>query len=368
MLHNKASDFISRRKFCKSLMVAGVGLCVMPVLTGCMTLKDKRFASAFSDNQGQHFVAWFDASGNILGQVRIADRAHDLCHIAQSNTLLAFSRRPGRAMYVIDMQSNKILSKVESANNQHFFGHGALSNDGQWLYTTENYFDESYKAYEGLIVVRNTHNFAVESQFPSGGIGPHQLAALAHEDTLVVANGGIHTHPASPRTKLNLDSMQPNLSYIDIASGKVVEQVQPADHLLSTRHLCLASDDSVYVGCQYQGAKHLVQPLIFAHQRGGQLNALSANDSQWMALKQYTASLAINEAQTTLAVTSPRGGVISYWHLKSGKLDKLETQSDCAGIAPLGDEFVASTGRGELVSYKSHTEYLLHWDNHMIKL
>ncbi|WP_139158864.1 DUF1513 domain-containing protein [Pseudoalteromonas byunsanensis] len=359
---------MSRRKFCKKLLAAGVGLCVLPLFTGCTALQGKRFASAFSDNQGQHFVAWFDESGNILGQVRIADRAHDLCHVAHSNTLLAFSRRPGRAMYVIDMQSSEIQSTVESAANQHFFGHGALSNDGQWLYTTENYFDDDYKAHEGLIVVRNTHNFAVESQLPSGGIGPHQLASLMHEDTLVVANGGIHTHPASPRTKLNLDSMQPNLSYIDIASGKILEQVQPTDHLLSTRHLCLASDDTVYVGCQYQGPKHLAKPLIFSHQRGEQLSSLQANDKQWMAFQQYTASLAINETGTTLAVTSPRGGVISYWNLKSGKLSSIETQNDCAGIAPLGDEFIASTGRGDLVSHKSHIEHLLHWDNHMIKL
>ncbi|MBD1583802.1 DUF1513 domain-containing protein [Pseudoalteromonas sp. S16_S37] len=326
------------------------------------------FASAYTDNQGKHFVGWFDQHGKLLGSVGIESRAHDLCYVPHDNLLLAFSRRPGRTMYVIDVKENKIKQQIDSGENQHFFGHGTLSSDGKLLYTTENRFDDSYQAYQGLVVVRNTNDYKVEAQFNSGGIGPHQLAMLKHQDTLVVANGGIHTHPASPRTKLNIDTMKPNLTYIDIHSGEVVEQVTPADHQLSTRHLCLSGDDTVYVGCQYQGAAHHIQPLVFSHRRGSPLEALAANEAQWRSFKQYIASLAVSNDGNTLAVTSPRGGVVGHWDRHSKTLQKIETKIDCAGIAPFKDEFIASTGNGMLATKELRMNHALHWDNHMITM
>jgi hypothetical protein len=41
-------------------------------------------------------------------------------------------------------------------------------------------------------------------ELPSHGIGPHDLALLSDERTLVVANGGIRTHPDRRREELNL--------------------------------------------------------------------------------------------------------------------------------------------------------------------
>ncbi|BBN83441.1 hypothetical protein PA25_34260 [Pseudoalteromonas sp. A25] len=357
---------MSRREFCKRVLAMSASICVMQALSGCTVNVLPRFASAYTDNHGDHYVGWFNGQGEILGKVAIDSRAHDLCYVPDNDSLLVFSRRPGRVMYVIDVNENKIRHRIDSAENQHFFGHGTLSLDGRFLYTTENKFDPSYHAYEGLIVVRNTHNYKVEAQFNSGGIGPHQLAMLRQQNTLVVANGGIHTHPARPRTKLNIDSMKPNLSYIDISSGKVVETVLPPDNQLSTRHLCLAKNDTVYVGCQYQGPAHYVKPLVFSHSRGEQLHALPASDEQWRSFKQYIASLAVSHDDHKLAVTSPRGGVVGVWDRHLQNLPVIENKIDCAGIAPYQDEFIASTGSGILSSYKHQVKHELHWDNHMI--
>nr|WP_246239908.1 DUF1513 domain-containing protein [Pseudoalteromonas caenipelagi] len=359
---------MSRRRFCKSLLAISASICITPALSSCSVHAPDLFASAYTDNQGKHFVGWFDQNGNVLGSVSIESRAHDLCYVPHDHSLLAFSRRPGRTMYVIDIKAKKIKLQIDSGDNHHFFGHGVLSSDGKRLYTTENRFDDSYQAYQGLVVVRNTRDYKVEARFNSGGIGPHQLAMLKHQDTLVVANGGIHTHPASPRTKLNIDTMKPNLSYIDIGTGQVVEQVMPPDHQLSTRHLCLSGDDTVYVGCQYQGPAHHIQPLVFSHNRGSQLEALTANDTQWRSFKQYIASLAVSHDGNTLAVTSPRGGVVGHWNRRSKTLQHIETKIDCAGIAPLKDTFISSTGNGALYAKKQQINHALHWDNHMINI
>jgi hypothetical protein len=361
-------DIHGRRQFCKKLLAMGACISVMPVLSGCeLVAKQQRFASAYTARDGQNFVAWFNNDGEILGQVAIAERAHDLCYVPNRGLILAFSRRPGRALNIVDMKEQKLLKRIESSADQHFFGHGVLSHNGKWLYTTENRFDDSYAEHDGLIVVRNTDNFAIAAQFSSFGVGPHQLAMLQNSDTLVVANGGIHTHPASPRTKLNLDSMKPNLSYIDTSTGQLLEQVTPPDHQLSMRHLCVANDNTVYVGCQYQGPKHQIQPLIFAHTKGGKLQALQADQAQWLRFKQYTASLAVDSSDHTLAVTSPRGGIVSYWHRQSLELAHIERKDDCAGIAADdAQSFVTSTGKGYLNHRGKAAKHDLHWDNHMI--
>ncbi|HBM41824.1 MAG TPA: DUF1513 domain-containing protein, partial [Sulfitobacter sp.] len=58
-------------------------------------------------------------------------------------------------------------------------------------------------------------------------------------DTLVVANGGIDTHPDSGRAKLNIPTMRPNLTYIN--DRRILEQIElPHDmHRNSIRHLAV---------------------------------------------------------------------------------------------------------------------------------
>ncbi len=52
-------------------------------------------------------------------------------------------------------------------------------------------------------------------EFASGGVGPHEIRRMPGSDVLVIANGGIATHPGSSRAKLNIPKMQPNLAYIE---------------------------------------------------------------------------------------------------------------------------------------------------------
>ena len=58
-------------------------------------------------------------------------------------------------------------------------------------------------------------------EFASQGIGPHELVLMPDGGTLAVANGGIRTHPDNDRAMLNLDTMQPSLAYLDLASGRL---------------------------------------------------------------------------------------------------------------------------------------------------
>ena len=57
-------------------------------------------------------------------------------------------------------------------------------------------------------------------------------------DIFTVANGGIRTHPASGCEGLNLDTMQPNLTYLDL-NGRLLNQfmLEPEQRLNSIQHL-----------------------------------------------------------------------------------------------------------------------------------
>ena len=53
---------------------------------------------------------------------------------------------------------------------------------------------------------------------------PHEILRFPGSDTLIVANGGIQTHPDTGRAKLNIERMLPNLSYLS-PLGDVLEMV-----------------------------------------------------------------------------------------------------------------------------------------------
>ena len=80
--------------------------------------------------------------------------------------------------------------------DRHFFGHGVFSADGKLLYTTENDYDGA----RGVIGVRDaTDGYQQIGEFPAHGMEPHDIQLLADGRTMVIANGGIRTHPDSAR-------------------------------------------------------------------------------------------------------------------------------------------------------------------------
>ena len=107
------------------------------------------------------------------------------------------------------------------------------------MYTTENAYTQiPGSSQRGVIGIYDiADNFRRLGEISSYGIGPHQLGMLSDGKTLVVANGGILTHPLRCREKLNLDTMKPSLTYIDSSSGDLVDQFYPGHHQQSIRHL-----------------------------------------------------------------------------------------------------------------------------------
>ncbi|MEP2650514.1 MAG: DUF1513 domain-containing protein [Paraglaciecola sp.] len=339
-------------------------------LPSCSKLKPEQWiVSTCNDKNGQSMAAAFNGQGQIINTVNLPARGHDSLALPHKpGHALVFARRPDRFALEIDFNTGTIVKHIQSQADSHFYGHGVFSNDLKYLYTTENQYDKK----RGLIVVRDTQTYQVLARFDSGGIGPHELALMPDNKTIVVANGGIETHPNHARKKLNIETMQPNLTYLDTNNGQILGSYSPPDHQLSLRHLDVAENGSVYVGAQYQGHHSNLKPLLYSHKGETQLRPFQARQQQWQNMQQYTASVLVKDS--LLYVSCPRGAHLSYWDTRSHQFTHQQKMRDVSGLAKANQQIYASTGRGQLTALlddkilaMQQTQYMLDvkFDNHM---
>ncbi len=339
-------------------------------LFGCAKAKNSWFVSACSDKAGQHYVAAFDLAGNIISQIVLPDRGHDAIALPHKpGHALVFARRPGMFALEVDFANAQVVKQLTPDNDSHFYGHGIYWAKHDVILTSENHFSTG----EGLIVVRDADSYQELDRYYSGGIGPHEIALMPDNGTLVIANGGIKTHPDLPRKKLNLDTMEPNLAYMSLRSGKVLERYQLENKQLSIRHLDVSHSGKVVAGLQYQGVKTDLLPLVISHAGEDKLSFLSAQDSLWRQMNQYTASVCIDNENQLVAVSCPRADLITLWSLTDNSFISKHKLADGAGLTKT-DQLYASSGKGYLTNeflsvvseHKITTHFAeLKWDNHL---
>lgn len=341
-------------------------------LSSCFQWQEQSwFVSCCTAKNGDNFAAAFDRSGRLISTVAIPSRGHQVVTISHKpGHAYVIARRPETFLIEVDFKYGRIVNHTNTQHGQHFYGHGVVSQDGTKLYTSEN----DFKNQRGLVTVRDTSNLAVINSYSSGGLGPHQLQLMPNQSHLVVANGGILTHPDTPRKKLNLDSMQPNLTYLSIDTGHILSQHHITNNQLSIRHLDVANSGEVIIGLQSEGPKNAVHPLVLSHRYGQQLTPFFANNSVWRQMKGYTASVAIDNNQQVAAVTCPRANLVTYWDIKTHEFVSSQRISDGAGVYSFGNEFVVTSGKGHISSVSTAKQHNLanhmplKWDNHLSKI
>ena len=360
---------ISRRQFICKAAAAGV----IASSIGYLSFANSKAAwlvSACTDNKGQHYVAACDLNGTLISKIKLPARGHDAIALAHKpGRAIIFARRPGKYALEVDFIRGEVIAEINAAEHSHFYGHGVYHRQSHTLLTSENY----YKTGEGQIVIRDADNYQELARYSSGGVGPHQIALMPDGETLVMANGGIETHPDFPRKKLNLDSMQPNLAYMDLTTGQIDDKFELENKRLSIRHLDVSSQGKVVAGLQYQGVSTDEVPLAISHHGENELSLLKADTDTWRKMKQYTASVCINSKSNTVVITCPKADLLTFWQLDSNTFISSHKLKDGAGATLLDDSFIASTGRGRIISqhdplkpYQVRGNFNdLRWDNHM---
>lgn len=330
-------------------------------------------ATGYDKLRAQHMVSRIGPDFVIRWDLPLPGRGHGSTVRPHSNEGLVVARRPGRFAIVFDIDEGRERHRLSPAAGRHFYGHGIYSPDGKTLWMTENNFDNG----QGVIGVYDAANGYVRTgEFPSGGIGPHQLLLTPGGRTLAVANGGILTHPDNGREKLNIDTMRPSLAYIDARNGTISNQIFfSKDRLqkLSIRHIALTADGSVCVGCQDQLSDGRKLPLVYLHNgQDSRLAALPMPQNILSRFNGYCGSVVFDTPGRTLAVSSPRGGLVGFWRLPDGKWQGHVELADGCALAPSAGGMVVSSGNGTIetlstafLPINAERHAFRRWDNHM---
>ncbi|UWR03940.1 DUF1513 domain-containing protein [Ruegeria conchae] len=325
-------------------------------------------AGLFPD--GSYRLSGLDNAGAILFSIPLPSRGHAAAAHPSKAQAVAFARRPGTFAIVIDCNSGDVIKRLTAPKGRHFYGHGTFSADGTRFFTTEN----KYEAAEGVIGVWDANSFVRLGEFASGGVGPHDIRLMPGVDMLVIANGGIETHPDTGRTKLNLPTMLPNLAYVHL-SGSALAKVEltGAQHKNSIRHLAVRGDGLVGFAMQWQGNQTKHPPLLGLHKLGENPRLLSAPETQQSVLQGYAGSIAFSTNGHSVAITCPRGNALHRFDVTSGALMNAYTLEDVCGLGAGAEDLVFTTGTGAFGSLnaahaKISSRQDCQWDNHLIPI
>ncbi|MBR9876118.1 MAG: DUF1513 domain-containing protein [Vibrionaceae bacterium] len=318
-----------------------------PALIGCSIIGRDKYAAVVADEHGMP-----------ISKLPIPERGHGVA-TNQHGHAVVFGRRPGTFFMVFDYRTGQAIKLHSAKENRHFYGHGVYSHDGNYLFTTEGERGTS----RGIVGVYDVRKQYQKMDELSGfGIGPHEVIMMP-DGALAIGVGGVHTNGREP---LNLDSMNPSLSYLS-QDGKLLDQISLPDNKLSIRHLAHDGSETVLCGQQYRGEPDEYPALIAMHTRGDKMLELKAEPEEWARFNHYVASIAATEEW--ILATSPPGSCYGIWSKATGKLVDLNALPDASGVVLYGDEFRISSGAGKVVEqrpteFKNTFSSGIQWDNH----
>lgn len=363
-----ATALIDRRDFLKA---AGAGFlaALSPQALASALSADAVFATAYQKRSGGYGVALLSEAGAIIRAIDLPDRGHDITFDRLTRRAIVFARQPGTFAVIFDHAGKEPPVTIASSPGRHFYGHGSFSPDGRLLYATENDFDNA----AGVVGVYDaTDGFRRIAEFPTFGVGPHEVILMPDGRTLAICNGGIETHPDFGRAKLNLPTMQPSFVLVDRETGDLGEKHELAAdlHQLSIRHMDIDASGSIWFGCQYEGPASERPALVGVAQRGKDLKLLEMPEDVLAGFRNYIGSVATNSAAGTVAVSSPQGNAFAVIEAANGKVVSSTSLTEVCGLAPDAEGFMVTTGAGDIIGAQGNSvadpDHV--WDNHVLRI
>lgn len=288
--------------------------------------------SAYEDPSGRQFIGGIDLASERVFGAQVPVRAHG-CDVdpLDARRVLFFARRPGLQAFELRLDTGVARPAFSTPAGRHLAGHGLFSRDGRWLFVPEH----DYANARGIISVRDTRDFRIAAELPSGGLDPHEVAWLG--DDLLVANGGIMTHPSTFRQKLNISTMDPSLCRLDARTGACLEQLRLPDHLLSIRHLSVASDGRAVAGLQYEGDPQRAPGLVADYRKGRGFTLLPLPANALERSNGYVASVLADAGRNRVLAACPRGQGVAAWRLDTGAFVAFVEAVEAYGLSQTRD-------------------------------
>jgi hypothetical protein len=307
-----------------------------------------RYLSAAADFAGRYAVVAVDEAGRIAFEVDLGARGHGLAVRPVGSEAVCFARRPGPFALVFNTRSGQVVTEIAAAPSRHFSGHGVFAPDGSLLLATEN--DEPrHRGVMGIYDARA--KYARLGEFPTFGIGPHDLALLPDGRTLVVANGGVDKRHDATGGREHAD-IGSDLTYLDWQSERLLERVTLAPEFarLSIRHLTLTGAGDVAVALQDSAdVPDLDLPLGFLHRPGSAPRWLAPPDGGWARLRGYCGAAAVDRNAGMIALSAPRGNCVGLWDARGKAVAVFDIHDGCGlSATDVAGELLVSSGSGGL--------------------
>jgi hypothetical protein len=356
------SDLIDRRSFVKAAGIAFASA-LSPGSLMALERADAVYASGFRSLDGSFGIATVSERGEIIDRVALPARAHGIAFNPATGRIAAFARRPGTFAMILSAPAGHEPVMISAPEGRHFYGHGAFSPDGRFLYASENDFNGN----RGMIGIYDAASaFHRISEFDAHGVGTHDMTVSDDGSMLVIANGGIETHPDFGRTKLNLDRMEPSLVLIDARDGRLIQKHALPSSLrrLSTRHVAVGNGNRIWFACQWEGDRSASPPLVGHLGPGHDVTFVSLPDRITAGLANYVGAVAVNRRDNIIGLTSPKGGLSVSLDATTGEVVSSERVPNAAGIAPATHGITVSTYDGRFGKTRSPVA----WDQHIARI
>lgn len=329
---------------------------------------------AMTDILGQHQITKLSAQGDVLFALDMPSRRHSFAINYQKKQVLSIGRRPSTNIVVADFygHEHKLLN---AEPGRHFYGHGVFCKNERYLYTTEN----DYEAAKGIIGVRDAHNgYRLVTEYSSHGIGPHAIELSNDGKTLLVANGGVSTHPASGRKKLNVATMLPSLTVIDQSSGQLIKRMTLSEQQRhnSIRHLARNDKDQIVIALQNQLPEKTNEVLLASYDnKEDRLQALEIPQHVSLKLNSYLGDIVYDQSQQYFAASAPRGNCVLIYTAAGEFISDIDIV-DASGVnaTQQAGEFIVASGTGRVMLLTKSNDWkpqnmAIHegnrWDNHL---
>jgi hypothetical protein len=309
------------------------------------------------------YLHGLSGSGESLFRIALPGRGHAAAAHPTRAEAVAFARRPGTFALVIDCATGETRHHLTPPDGMQFNGHGAYSLDGALLMTSEVVAETS----EGRIGLWDTARYTRLTDWPSHGIGPHEVKRLP-DGRLAVANGGIQTDPVD-RTKLNIPDMRPNLTLL-AEDGALLDQIDLPDlHQNSIRHLALAGE-AIGFAMQWEGDPAEAVPQLGLWIPGQPPRLCEPRPEDAFTMQGYAGSIAATPDR--VLITSPKGGAAMLF-ATDGTPVATHRRADLCGAAASAAGFTMTDGSGAIWSANDQaltplTTQQTEWDNHLVAL
>ncbi len=214
-------------------------------------------------------------------------------------------RGPGAA--VLDLATFRLVGKIRARAARDYYGHGAFSRDGDQLFSIET----DRETGDGVISVRETTRYIEVETFPTYGARPHDCMLVDDGKVLVMTNGGGDVASRA----------EPCVTYVDVASRKLLEKVTFTDPKVNAGHLAIREDGAIaIVSAPRDGLIPETSSggIHVRATRGRKPERLRGPDAVMQKILGESLSVCVHG--DLVAVTNPLGGIVTLWSLAKKKL------------------------------------------------